>query len=228
MTGYRSVAAVTAAISLLTVVSAEACPVYLQPRLADARQADAVVVGYVTAYRRELSPAGRASIEKWLANNPGASREHLRDIRSSTDRARITVEVDHAIAGEAPSTITVYWYRMTNNGPPESMRGGYLFALRKNPSSTTSDAAADYAVMQGICTGAIVFRRGSSEANAIREMFGLWPEPLEVPRKALAESFRDPSIPWPTLIVYGLLAVGSAAIGLVAFWPRRRRPQSRP
>lgn len=222
MTGYRAAAA-TVAISLLTVASANACPVYMEPKLSDVRQADAIVVGYVTKDVRETSPARKAWIERWRANNPDASRDDRRKVGNAADRARLTVEVDHAIAGTAPSMVTVYWYRMTNNGPPDRINGGYVFALRKDPSASTDEPHA-YAVMQGICTGALVFRRGSPGANAIREMFGLSPEPLEAPRKTLAESLEDPPIPWPTLVAYGLLAMGALAIGLIVLWPRQGRP----
>lgn len=221
MTGYR-LATAAASLSLLTVTAAHACPAYLQPNLTEAREADAVVVGYVTKDVREMSPARRAWIEKSHANSPFASREDRRI--AGNNRARLTVEIDHAIAGTAPSTITVYWYRMTNNGPPERINGGYVFALRKESPSTSADGDDAYAVMQGECRGALVFRRGSAEANAIREMFGLSPEPLETPRNTLAESFEEPPMPWPTPIIFGLLATGAALIGLVALWPRRPRP----
>lgn len=201
MVRYRWAAATVLAASFLTVPSADACPTYIQPRLADARQADAVVVGYVTKDVRETSPE-----------------------RNAIDRARLTVQIDHAITGTTPSTVTVYWYRMTNNGPPDHINGGYVFSLRRNIASTSGDAPDTYAVMQGICSGALVFRRGSPEANAIREMSGLWPEPLEVPRKTVLESVSDLSTQWPTLVGCGLLAAGAAIVGLIAFWPRRRLP----
>ncbi|WP_339932504.1 hypothetical protein [uncultured Brevundimonas sp.] len=222
MTAYRSAAAAIAAISLLTVASADACPVYIEPKLTDARQADAVVVGYVTKDVRETSPARKAWVEKWLANHPDAPRAKRRDVRSATDRARLTVEINHTIAGTVPSTVTVFWSRMTNNGPPERISGGYVFALRKLPPSTAADGIDAYVVIQGVCSGALVFRRGSTEANAIREMFGLWPEPLEAPRKSLAELTRDAPIPGPALVVLGLLATSAAFAG-VALWRRRRR-----
>jgi hypothetical protein len=226
VTGHRSTAAAAAAISLLTVASAAACPLYIEPRLADARDADVVLVGYVTKDVREVSPARKAGIETWLADNPDASRQDRRKARNATDRARLTVAVDHTIAGAAPSTVTVYWDEAINNGPPDRIDGGYVFALRKAPPSASAERPDAYAVMQqGSCSGALVFRRGSPEANAIREMFGLWPEPLEKPRKTFAD-FIDPPIGWPALMVYGLLAAGAAFIGLVLVWPRRPKPRA--
>lgn len=224
MRGYRSATAVAVAASLLTVASAGACPIYIEPKLSDARQADAVVVGYVTKHVREASPERKASTEEWLANNSNASRAERRNARNATDRARLTVEIDHVITGTVPSRITVYWYRMLNNGPPEYINGGFVFALRRAPPSTSAEAPDTYAVMQGTCEGAMVFRRGGPAANAIREMFGLRPEPLEVPRKTFAQWFKDPPTPWPTLGAYGILGAGVVMIGLIALWPRRRRP----
>tara|TARA_R110002012_G_scaffold302549_2_gene503765 strand:+ start:254602 stop:255150 length:549 start_codon:yes stop_codon:yes gene_type:complete len=182
---------------LLTVASADACPVYIEPKLSDARQADAVVVGYVT-----------------------------KDVRA-TDRARLTVEINHIIAGTVPSAVTVYWYREINNGPPERISGGYVFALRKLPPSMSADGVDAYAVMQGVCSGALVFRRGSTQANAIREMFGLEPEPLEPPPETFVESFKAALISGPALIVFGLLTTGATFTG-VALWRRRRRPRGQP
>lgn len=224
MTAYRFAVAATAAISLLSVASADACAIYTEPKLSDARRADAVVVGYVMKDVREATPARKAWVEKWLSTNPYAPRAERRDVSGATDRARLTVEINHVIAGTVPSTVTVFWTQMTNNGPPESISGGYVFALRKLPPSTSATDVDAYAVMQGVCSGALVFRRGSTEANAIREMFGLWPEPLEAPRKTLAELTKDAPIPGPALIVLGLLATSASFAGVV-LWRRKRRPR---
>lgn len=194
MKGCRSIAAVAASAGLLTAASAQACAVYQPPRPADARQADAVVIGTVRRFERAPSR-----------------------------RVRITVEVDRVITGRAPRTITVDWFSMMNNGPPETMSGGYLFALQKTAPSA-GGASADYAVLQGNCSGALVFRRGSPEANAVREMFGLWPEPPEPPLAAPAERVRRPPIPWAVLTMCGIVGIGAALIGWIALRPRRRRP----
>lgn len=221
MAGHRSAAA-TVALSLLSAASATACPIHIPPTLADARKADAVVVGYVTKDVRETSPERKAAIERWLASDPDVSRKERRAARRATDRARLTVAIDHVIAGSAPSTATVFWYRMTNNGPPAHVSGGYVFALHKVPSPSSTTEPPVFAVMQGICTDALVFRRGSPQANAIREMYGLWPEPLEAEPYPPPRRPQDPAISWPAAVMYALLAIGAAAIGLIALWPKRR------
>ena len=220
-------AAATAAVAatLLTAAPVSACPIYEQPRLNDARRADAVVVGYVTKDVREASPALRAWIER-LLKSPDATRAERRSARNQTDRARLTVKIDHVITGTTPSTVTVNWYEMTNNGPPNRFGGGYVFALRRDASSTFKEPHT-YEVMQGVCSGALVFRRGSPSANAIREMFGLWPEPLELPRKTPSDWFKQAATSWPTLLVYTLLAIGAASFALIWFWPRKRHPRHR-
>lgn len=200
MKGCRSIAAVAATAWLLTAASAQACAVYQPPRPADAREAEAVVIG--TVRRLERAPSRRV---------------------------RITVEVDRVISGRAPRTITVDWFSMMNNGPPETMSGGYLFALQKtSPSMSEGGDPADFAVLQGVCSGALVFRRGSPEANAVREMFGLWPEPPPEPVAASLpapmERGRRSPIPWAVLTMCGVVGIGAALIGWIVLRPRRRRP----
>lgn len=224
MTRCRWAALTGVAASWVTAGSADACAVYDPPTLTDALHADAVVVGYVTKDVREGRLARDAWIERFFAGGAIPSPAERRDLSSAPARARLTVEVDHAIKGTTPSTITVYWYQKTNNGPPDPVNGGYVFALRRHAAASSQDAPGAYAVMQGVCAGALVFRRGDAEANAIREMFGLWPEPLEVPPRTMAQLGRDLLTQWPTLLAYALLAAGATIVGLVAFWPRRRRP----
>lgn len=193
-TGFRLLTANVAAL-LFAVAAADACPRYIDPDPTRARQADAVVVGYVTKNDRK----------------PGGSR--------------LTVQIHQTIAGSAPSTATIWWNQMMNNGPPERFRGGYVFALMKLPPSRSADSDA-FAVMQGICSGAVVFRRGSDEANAIREMFGLWPEPLEVPIKTPLDWLREAATSWPTLLAYVLLAMAAGSTALIWLWPRKRKPDA--
>ncbi|WP_439470795.1 hypothetical protein [Brevundimonas sp.] len=149
------------AVATLSAGTANACPAPRQPPVEEARGADAVFVGYVTAFE------------------PGA---------------RIDVKVDHVISDEAPERVTVLWRRAINYGPPQEMEGDYLFAVDR-----LEGTASIYVVNQRSCVPGLVFERGSFHANAIREMFGLWPEP-EAPKKS-----EPAAAPVPVGPVAGLL-----------------------
>lgn len=192
MARSRRVAA-AASVFWMLGASAEACVIMIEPKLADARTADAIAVGDVADYEIE---AGGDRL-------PGG--------------ARITLDVDDAISGSLPSTVTIFWPRGLNNGPPGHLRGGFLFVLRK-PAPAEAAHGADYFVTSDVCTPALVFRRGSAPANAIREMFGLYAEPLETPPRTVQDMIS--AIPWPAALAYGLIALGVGLIGLVALWPR--------
>ena len=218
---YRIPVAV-AVLWWLAATSAYACTIYTAPNLTDARRADTVVVGHVMNDVREVSPARKAWLESWRAKNPHASRAERITVERSAGRARLTFIVDRAIVGSPPRKITVLWDTQINNGPPDRISGGYVFALFKEPQGSPSADGGRYAVMQGPCSGAFAFPRGTPEANAIRAMFGLSPELLEAPRSTVADMIRSPSIPWPSLIAYGILAIGAALILLILVWPRRK------
>lgn len=177
-----------------------ACMVHIQPEPAIAKQADAVVVGNVTRFRREGNLV-------WQITGRGRLDQE--------NRARMTVEVDEAISGSVAPIIIVYWHEMTNNGPPDRVSGSYILALKKRPDPSKSGEVFD--VVQGICTGASVYPRGSPGANAIRAVFGLGPEPSQAPEKASAE------IPWPALAVGWVLGLAGSMIAARAVWRRRGR-----
>jgi len=181
MTSSAGILRVVALASVLMAAwcsPALACMVYIHPGPAIARQADAVVVGNVTRFRREGNLV-------WLITGRGRLDQE--------NRARMTVEVEEAVSGSAAPIITVYWHMMTNNGPPDRLSGSYILALKKRPKPNKSGEVYD--VVQGNCTGASVYPRGSPGANAIRAVFGLEPEPRQVLEKASAD------VLWPALAV---------------------------
>lgn len=133
----------------------------------------------------------------------------------------MTLRVAETLVGSVPTTFTADWPQGINNGPPDDMRGAYLTAMRANEISGLQDASA-YSVISDACSSALVFRRGSEQANSVRALFGLQPEPLELPPKTLAERLGYRSIPWPTLVAYAFLALSTILIGSIAIWPKRR------
>lgn len=162
-------------LSMLGVGGVEACAVAGWPHIADARKADAVFVGYVTDYTLEVTPDWQAI---WLAETPLDKR----NMPPFPNQGRVEVEVYQEIVGSLPENVTILWRKKLNYGPPRVMRGGYVFAVQKSDQEPNT-----YFVDQENCQPALVFQRGSPEANAVRDLFGLWPEPLKVPRKTLRE-----------------------------------------
>ena len=199
-----SIAAIAATAALSAATSAQACIAQTQLRLEDVRQADVIVIGHV---------------------------KHFDPIRVARDRkidwyspARLTLEVDETILGQSSRIMTVDWHQATNHGPPKSIRGSYLVALRQGPSNGASPNRL--MVLQDACSGSFVFQRGGGGANAVRAIYGLPPESLVPLPRSLAESLEDRLIRWPTLVAYGFVAFSVLLIGLIVLWPRR--PKSNP
>ena len=212
---FSAVAVATAAL-LLAAQSAIACPIHLETPLEETLEADVVVIGYVTDFkpsRRSEVSFLRRVVQSWTGQ---VDNEHYR-----IPTARLTLRVAETLSGSVPTTITAAWESGMNNGPPNDMRGAYLIALRANEVSRFPDASA-YSVVSDACSSALVFRRGSEQANSVRALFGLQSEPLELPPKTLAERLGYRAVPWPTVVAYGFLAVSVILIGLIAMWPRRR------
>jgi hypothetical protein len=162
---------------------AKACTAPKQPPISEARQADAVFVGYVTRYQ-----VG----------------------------ARIDVEVDEVISGQAPESVTILWRRAMNYGPPTTMEGRYLFAVDRLAGSPSL-----YRVNQRNCVPALVFKTGSFHANAVRELFGLWPE-ADAPLKTTADAgWGIGALTW--LAAFLLLPFALAGATIVLPRLRRRR-----
>ncbi|MBJ7446224.1 MAG: hypothetical protein JHC81_01715 [Brevundimonas sp.] len=211
---YLAVAVTTAAL-MVAAQPACACPMHIDTPIEETLESDAVVIGYVVDFKsvqRVERPFPARVWQRLLGKDGNEGRDAP---------ALVTLRVAETLAGSVPTTVTADWHNGLNNGPPEEMRGAYLMALRINEASRLPDASA-YSVVSGICSGALVFRRGSEKANAIRALFGLQSEPLELPPKTFAESLGYRAVPWPTLVAYGFLAVSVILIGLIAMWPRRR------
>lgn len=127
----------------------------------------------------------------------------------------MTIKVEEVVSGSVAPIITVYWHEMTNNGPPDRLSGSYILALKKRPGPDNSGEVYD--VVQGICTGALVYPRGSAEANAIRAVFGLEPQPPPGPEKASSDFH------FPALAVGWVVGLAGLMIAAGALWRRRGR-----
>ena len=193
------VVAIAGVLMAVWCAPALACAIYIRPDPATAKQADAVVVGKVTKLRRDIA--------KWKTIGPGGGGQ--------SNNARLTVEIDEVISGAAAPVITVSWREMLNNGPPDRLTGDHLFALKKLPNSAQSRDA--YEVVQGLCTGALVYPRGSAGANAIRAVFGMEAERPEAPQNVSAD------VPWLALALGGFLGLGGLLIAARIFLRRRAR-----
>lgn len=129
----------------------------------------------------------------------------------------LAVEVKENISGEAQAKVTVLWRPGLNFGPPLKMKGEYLFAVDRMDGS-----ASTYVVNQRHCEPALVFERGSFHANAVRELFGLWPEP------AAAHQTRTEAAPVPVGPIAGLLILPLVlAAGVILLRGKKRKRADR-
>ena len=179
---------------LLGVQSAQACVVYVPPRLEKTLEADAVVIGHVMAFE----PGGTSKppflsrvIRGWSGTGDDADR--------AFKPARVTLRVEERLLGAPPAIITADWDVETNSRPPDRLRGAYLMALDEQDSSASPGAGA-YAVMIPSCSTPFVFRRGGASANVVRALFGLPAEPLEPPPRSLIDRLGLRPVPWPALV----------------------------
>lgn len=124
----------------------------------------------------------------------------------------ISVEVSELISGEARGTVTVLWRRALNFGPPPKMEGDYLFAVDR-----LDGAPLTYVIKQRACSPPLVFERGSFEANAVRELFGLWPEPEAPQRRRTDAEFG------PAGLIAGLLLLPVLLAGALVILRRKKR-----
>ena len=116
----------------------------------------------------------------------------------------LAVEVKENISGEAQGKVTVLWRPGLNFGPPLEMKEEHLFAVDRIDGS-----ASTYVVNQRNCEPALVFEKGSFHANAVREMFGLWPEP-EAPKKSQPAAAPVPVGPIAGLLLLPLVLAAGA------------------
>lgn len=207
----RTALAMAAGLATLAAGSAEACIVHTDLRLDDVREADAIAIGTVTKFDPGIPPEP-SLLNKWLSAIEG--REKITNAGDWADRTRVTFRVREVISGNLPPTVIIDWPLDTNNGPPKRMSGNYLFAVRDRSDADESPIPTHELLHQG-CSGSFVFRRGSSAANTIREMYGLWPERLEAEPKTLSELLKPPSIPWYSLVAAGILALAGVQIVVV-------------
>lgn len=207
----RIALAMAAGFAALAANSAEACIIHTDLRLNDVHQADAIAVGTVTKFEPQ-SPSEPSLLSKWLSGIDG--RGKVTNAEDWTDRTRVTFRVREVISGNLPSTVIIDWPLDTNNGPPKRMSGNYLFAVRDRPDAVES-LIPTHELLHQSCSGSFVFRRGSSAANTIREMYGLWPERLEAEPKTLSDLLKRPSIPWYILVAIGILALLGVQIVVV-------------
>lgn len=204
-------ASITAAsLSLLASGSTVACPIYIDLDLNRIRDADAIAVGRVINFDPE-HPQEQSRLDRWLA--PNRSERNATDTRE-WKAARVTFSVKEVISGDLPPTVIVDWPFDWNNGPPDQMSGNYLFAVQ-NKSAVNGYPEPTYGLLHQGCSGSFVFRRGSEEANTIREMYGLWPERLEAEPKTLSDILKLPSVPWYILVATGILALLGVQIMVV-------------
>lgn len=204
----RTVVAIAACMTLLTAAPTQACIIATEMRLEDIREADAIAVGTVT----EFDPA---FVRRRSQENADKHFEMV--------NARTTFRIREVISGSLPPIVTVDWPVDTNNSSPKRMVGNYLFAVF-NKSDSEKDPTTTHILMHQWCSGSFVFRRGSDSANAVREMFGLWPQPLEPEPKTLSDLFKTPPIPWHLLVFLGISAL--ICVQLVA-WLFRGKQTSR-
>ena len=136
---------------------------------------------------------------------------HLRDYRGGEKGSKpFSVSVKQVMSGNPGRRITVSWGRGSNIAVPDRLKGDYIFVLRKNAPTSSDSETAQYTVMQGVCTSAYVFPKGSGEANEIREIFGLQPEMGDTPS----------DFAWWKVFPIAVLAFGFIVTGLM-LWPRR-------
>ncbi len=180
------ISCIAAIAATVLASSAEACALGSPTDPAFALRADVVVSGRVKNYQR------------------------------GEDRYKpFSVSVTRVLSGDPDRRITVAWERSTNINVPEALDGDYVFVLMKNDEPPSWNGPADYIILQGVCSGAFVFPKGSGSANEIRELFGLSPE--------LPQGSSD--IHWFQVLPYGVAFLGSIGIGVVLLWPRQKRPR---
>ncbi len=212
-------ASITAAsLSLLASGSAAACPIYIDLDLNLIRGADAIAVGRVTSFEPQ-HPEEQSRRDRLLA--PSRSEQKAANPQE-WKAARVTFSVKEVISGNLPPIVIVDWPFDWNNGPPDQMSGNYLFAVQ-NKAAADGYPEPVYNLLHQGCSGSFVFRRGSAEANTIREMYGLWPERLEAEPKSLSDLIKPPAIPSYSLVVTVIMALLGIQIAVVTLLGKKSR-----
>lgn len=139
----------------------------------------------------------------------------VRNYHRGDDRYRpFLVEVKQVLRGDPGRRISVSW-GASNIDVPAALNGEYVFVLRRANPSFARERPADYIISQGVCSSASVFPKGSADANAVREQFGLRPQVAETSRERLL-----------TALFPYLLGGLSLVVGGVLLWSRRRGTRS--
>jgi len=173
---------VAAALATVLPATAQACRIFIQPRLEDVRFADVVVVGRITNYRIVRDEEFR---RRMLASPDlsAASRRIYEDPRAGlmSDYARFDIQVQEVLVGRASRTLSVTWDNSTFAEPDHMAGGPYLIALRRPGSASapprgpsgTIFAPADrqsLTLLQSACSSAFIYEAASEQAGMLRRI----------------------------------------------------------
>jgi hypothetical protein len=179
---HKSIVLTAAASAVALPTPSQACALYVPPNLEDVQYADVVVIGRVSNYRIIRDEASRRRMLASPRLRPEDRRiyEDPRHILLP-DYARFDVQVEEALTGNPPRTLSVTWDNSTFGEPEQMGAGLYLIALRwpqsaspplRGPSTTITanpDTSA-LTLLQAPCSGAFIYEVGSEEAVAIRRI----------------------------------------------------------
>lgn len=152
-------AALATALALATASPAHACRVEAMLDLTEVQYADLVVVGRIVGYQRVVE----------------------RETRFSNEYARFSIDVNEALVGNPPKSISVTWNNSTFAEPKEMKPGPFLIALR-NPrpdfppsGGSNTEVRPDpetqpMTVLQSPCAPPFIFDASSKEAQDVRRL----------------------------------------------------------
>jgi len=162
--------------------SAQACRLYVSPRLEDVSYADVVVIGRIADYRIIRDQAFRSRMLA-LPSLSADMRKMYEDPRQGLlpDYARFNIEVEQVLVGRAAPRLSVTWDNSTSGEPDRMEPGRYLIALRRlgsaspplrGPSATILPSPDPNALtlLQAPCSGAFIYEAQSEQARTIRKI----------------------------------------------------------
>jgi hypothetical protein len=174
-----------ASILGLAVLAAEpvfACRFHSAAVLEDVQYADLVLVGRIRSYHivRDEALRERMLAAPDLLPNLRSLYEDPRHLLM-TDYARVEIDVEEELLGNAPRPLIITWYGFGSGDRERLGAGPFLIALRR-PSSPMPplrgpsarffpNAEPDlYTILEAPCSGAFVFEDGGEDANIVRRL----------------------------------------------------------
>lgn len=169
-------------LAVLAAEPAFACRFHSAAVLEDVRYADLVLVGRIRDYHIVRDEAFRERLLAVPDLPPDRRAFYEGPGHLLSDYARVEIEVEEVLFGEAPRRLTITWYSFVSGGRERFGAGEpRLVALRlpaspipplRGPSATiVANAEPDlYTILEAPCSNAFVFDTGSDEARAVRQL----------------------------------------------------------